>query len=488
LSLPAQPIPNPPNPDEPQNALARRSPRASLIPTPPENFAFPARSDANPAARPPQETPPKKADQNTVLRGLKDLQQLQKQTLAVLEAVKGSLDGIQDVLRSPEAARGLEKQKNAATLLSRGFPRDAVEQASGAAALLPANPETHLLLALSLAADQQLDHALAATRKGLALVDRRSHPLAIEAGLLHTLSVLGDAAEAIDRWSLIIDGLPLPVLLEQTACIAACFPAPPIEPAAPTDAPASASDLLDALLSDRLKLAETPPTRGASRQRLIDTAPLEIPAPFLITALDASTQANLPKTRRAILRQIAYRLRGITSAPDVVRFLTDCVVPLGNRGLNKATQSLARSAIKRLLQLGADAPTLYRAMEKLQMAGDSAAAGQIANLLWRWRTAGTKADRARAALFAGAGLLAAAVVMLALAFGPLNGSGSARPTLIISSLLLAAGMLLAFLSVYTSTSTPAPANRGPLTPDEIRFLRPLAMRTSLRAALQTTPR
>ena len=56
-----------------------------------------------------------------VLRGIKDLQQLQKQTLAVLESVKANLEDIQQVLRSPEATRGLEKQQNAATLLSKGF-------------------------------------------------------------------------------------------------------------------------------------------------------------------------------------------------------------------------------------------------------------------------------------------------------------------------------------------------------------------------------
>src|ERR1043165_2256954 len=108
----------------------------------------------------------------------------------------------------------MEKQQNAATLLSKGFAREAVEQAQGAVALLPANPESHLLLSLSLAADQQFEIALATARKGLALFDRRFHPLAIEAGLLHALAALGCGSEAVERWEVIIDALPLPVLFE----------------------------------------------------------------------------------------------------------------------------------------------------------------------------------------------------------------------------------------------------------------------------------
>jgi hypothetical protein len=464
------------------------------------SFAFPTlqRPGVDGEQRPPQEPAAKKPPEDSVLRGLKDLQQLQKQTLAVLEAVKGSLDGIQDVLRSPEATRGLEKQKNAATLLSRGFPRDAVEQAQSAAALLPANPETHLLLALSLAADQQMDAALQATRKGLALVDRRSHPLAIEAGLLHTLAALGMAGEAIDRWSAIIDGLPLPVLLEQTGCIAACFPASP-EAAVEAGGGGATNDLLDGMLAGRLQQGAEAGDRGAGaphgkarrrgssrRQRLIDTAPMEIPASCLITALDASGEASLRKTRRAILRQIAYRLRGIASANEMVRFLTDCLVPLGNRGLDRATLSLARSAIRRMLQLHADAPTLHRAMVKLQMAGAETAAAEIANLLWRWRNAGSKVARAKAALVAGGGCFVGGLVML---LGPMSGIGGGRGLLIVSAALLGIGIVLGlFAGLMPTWDVPLPANRGPLTPDEIRFLRPMAMRTSLRDAMSAGQR
>src|SRR5262245_9385304 len=69
-----------------------------------------------------------KKREGDVLRGIKDLQQLQKQTIAVLEALKGSLEDIGQVLRSPEATRGMEKQQNAAMLLAKGFAREAVEQ------------------------------------------------------------------------------------------------------------------------------------------------------------------------------------------------------------------------------------------------------------------------------------------------------------------------------------------------------------------------
>ena len=268
--------------------------------------------DAIPAApaapSSPQETT--SARDGAVLRGLKDLQQLQKQTLAVLEAVKTSLDDIQQVLRSPEATRGMEKQRNAVTLLAKGFAREAVEQAQGAVALLPANPESHLLLSLSLAADQQFDLALAAARKGLALFDRRSHPLAIEAGLLHALAALGCGVEAVERWASIIDALPLPVLFDHLSRIASCFP---------TQASGGGEEMLDDLLNRRLMLVEqnlaqatrqrAPATRTAAEGGKIDLRPDEIPAPTLFAGLDAARDFHLPNTHRGILNQIAHRLQ-----------------------------------------------------------------------------------------------------------------------------------------------------------------------------------
>src|SRR4029078_10988971 len=137
----------------------------------------------------------------------------------------------------------MEKQQNAATLLSKGFAREAVEQAQGAVNLLPANPEAHLLLSLSLAVDQQFDSSLNAARKGLALFDRRSHPLAIEAGLLHALAALGCGTEAVARWTAIIDSLPLTIPFDHMRRIGACFPS---EPAGGGDA------ILDELINRRL--------------------------------------------------------------------------------------------------------------------------------------------------------------------------------------------------------------------------------------------
>jgi hypothetical protein len=220
------------------------------------------------------------------------------------------------------------------------------------------------------------------------------------------------------------------------------------------------------------------------RHRLIDTLPMEIPASCLITALDASGEANLRKTRRAILRQIAYRLRDITSANEMVRFLTDCLVPLGNRGLDRATMSLARSAIRRMLQLHADAPTLHRAMVKLQMAGADTAAAEIANLLWRWRNAGNCAMRAKGVLIAGGVSFVMGVVMLVCVL-----SGVAGGLVVWSAVLLGIGVLLGLLAgIISASDMSLPGNRGPLTADEIRFLRPMAMRMSLRDAMNAGQR
>jgi hypothetical protein len=461
-----------PNPHDSPSNLARRpaSPRTDLPLPPSDPLQFPAKLEKTPKLRPAPSVPLPKKREAAVLRGLKDLQQLQKQTLAVLEAVKGSLDDINQVLRSPEATRGLEKQKNAATLLAKGFPRDAVEQAAGAVTLLPANPEAHLLLALSLAADQQLDTSLAAARKGLALVDRRSHPLAIEAGLLHTLATLGCTSEAVDRWSAIIDALPLPVLLEQTHCIAACFPAT-------SDAPGNAH--LDTLLSTRLAQVpvEKSSARTRSRNRLIDTAPWEIPATALLAGLDAAESATLPQTRKAIVTQVVSRLHAAKDAPDVIRFMTECLVPMANRGLDRTTASLARAVRKRLFRLHADAPTLHRAMQKFQLAGTPALAAELADLLTSWRKIAVRSVRARHALLTGAALFAAGLLLLAFALFANAGPVWSGPV------FLALGIAAALYALLGPTWLPAmPENRPPLTLEEMQFLRPQAIRHSLKSA------
>ncbi|MGN6367176.1 MAG: hypothetical protein ACTHN5_02835 [Phycisphaerae bacterium] len=422
---------------------------------------------------------------NGVLRGIKDLQQLQKQTIAVLESVKANLDEIQQVLRSPEATRGLEKLQNAATLLAKGFARDAVEQADGAVGLLPANPEAHLLLALSLAADQQFDLALHTARKGLALFDRRTHPLAIEAGLLHALAALGCGPEAVERWAVIIDGLPVPVLLEHIGRIAACFPG---------DAP---EGQLDEMLTRRLtrEERETHEERTSRRRsRTIETRPGEIPAPALFAGLDAAHYAKLTATHRAILGQVARRLNETKDPGDVVRFLTDCVIPLGNMGLDRSANALGRSAAKRLLRMHADAMTLHRAMTKLEMAGTKSGTLELARLLNHWRRAGVKVDRARRLLAAATVLLVLGVGLFAyvlVGLGALHGSrhslgigGVQFDALWVGPALAGIGSVLGVIALLGRTWTvELPEGRPPLTAEELRFIRTPAVRHSLRSTL-----
>jgi hypothetical protein len=475
MSGSALPIPDPPDAAEPSELLARLPANASpILPInlePARTFAFSASPPRPGAPEPAPKTPTDK-----VLRSLKDLQQLQKQTIVVLEAVQGSLEDIHQVLRSPEATRGHEKQKNAATLLAKGFPREAVDQAAGAVVLLPANPEAHLLLALSLAADQQFDASLAATRKGLALMDRRVHPLAVEAGLLHALASLGCAAEAVERWSLIIDALPLPVLLEQTGRIAACFPH-----TQPDAGDSTAGKLLDTLLSARLQQAKTE-HRQRKSDNLRNTAPAEIPPAALFAGLDACE--SLPLTHRAILGQIAHRLAATASPADILKFLTECIIPLAERGLSRSATSLAKASIKRLLRFHADAPTLYRAMTKLQLASAAGPARDLAKLLLHWRKVGQKAARAKRALVAASAFFLAGIALLAVVL--FRGPAQSPAALFAGPAFIALAILASLLALFTpARKILLPDNRPPLTPEELHFLRPAAIRHALRSAARS---
>jgi hypothetical protein len=436
-----------------------------------------------------------------VLRGLKDLQQLQKQTLAVLEAVKGSLDEITQVLRSPEATRGMEKQQNAATLLAKGFARDAVEQAQGAAALLPANPEAHLLLALSLAADQQYEDALAATRKGIALFDRRCHPLAIEAGLLHALASLGCGAEAVDRWRAIIDALPLPILFDHMGRIASCFP---------TEINGGGEALLDSLFNRRLARDDQNPAvpDAAPRRRTgtIHIRPDEIPAPALLTGLDAARDFRLPNTHRAILGLIARRLQLVRPgepgavSPDgetgrggeVIKFITECVIPVGNRGLERTADSLGRAAVRRLFRLHADAMTLHRALGKLEMAGCTSAVQELKDLLAFWRKTGNKVVRAKFCLWLSLLLMVAGLGVLAYVLWGLGALAGNVPTITVGGHriqalwigpgILVLGAFLGFLTLLRRTwEVPMLEGRAPLTRPELAYLNSSAVRPTLRS-------
>ena len=437
--------------------------------------------------QPPTPAAEKKASRkdNGVLRGIKDLQQLQKQTIAVLESVKSNLDEIQQVLRSPEATRGLEKLQNAATLLSKGFARDAVEQADGAVGLLPANPEAHLLLALSLAADQQFDHALNTARKGLALFDRRTHPLAIEAGLLHALAALGCGPEAVERWITIIDALPVPVLLEHIGRIAACYPA---------DAP---EDQLDEMLTRRLtreRVEGRRERRSKRRSKLVETRPGEIPASALFAGLDASHYAKLSNTHRSILGQIARRLNETKDPSDILRFLSDCVIPLGNMGLDRSAGALGRASVKRLLRQHADAMTLHRALTKLEMAGPRTGTKDLATLLDHWRREGVKMDRARRCLvlatglfLGGLGLLAYVLFALDVIHGKqvvMNLWGHRVDALWAGPAVLGVGCVLGIFALMGRTWTVAlPEGRPALTLEELRFVRSSAVKQSIRSTL-----
>ena len=435
-----------------------------------------------------------------VLRGIKDLQQLQKQTIAVLEAVKGSLDEIAQVLRSPEATRGMEKQQNAATLLAKGFAREAIEQAQGAATLLPANPEAHLLLSLSLAADQQLDHALVAARKGIALFDRRCHPLAIEAGLLHALAALGCGIEAVDRWTAIIDALPLPVLFDHMGRIASCFP---------TQINGGGEALLDELVTRRLARDGQNPTAQDLKHRrrtgTIHIRPDEIPAPALFVGLDAARDFRLINTHRAILGLISRRLQLVRAAEpgavnaegetgcgaEVIKFITECVIPLGNRGLERTTESLGRAAVRRLFHLRADAKTLHRAMGKLEMAGSPVPVNELKELLIFWRKTGNKVVHAKRDLrlslflmFTGMGVLAYVLWGMGALAGtnPIVNVGDYQiPALWIGPAILCLGAFLGFLTMLRRTwEVPVPEGRGPLMRAELAYLNTKAVKTSLR--------
>ena len=508
----AQPAPTRPDSDglpvaDPARRVAPPPKRESSLVLPPSlPLIFDARDlapandprfvDAIPAAPAapvvPKKDPPPRG--TAMLRGLKELQQLQKQTIAVLEAVKTSLDDIQQVLRSPEATRGMEKQQNAVTLLAKGFAHEAVEQAQGAVALLPANPESHLLLALSLAADQQFELALAATRKGLALFDRRFHALAIEAGLLHALSALGCGVEAVTRWAKIIDALPLPVLFDHLGRLAACFP---------TQAAGAGEQVLDDLVNRRLardeqNLRPRPGQGGSATRAAKDTGkvalrPDEIPPAALFAGLDAAKTFHLPHTHRAILGQIARRLQLLrhagggtnstseTDGGNVIKFLTECVIPLGNRGLHRVTDALGRAALRRLYFLQADAMTLHRAMGKLEMAGSTGAVREVSTLLRLWRKTGNKVVRAGRALNVSAFFMLAGLGILAYVLwgmGAINGTfpiiivqGYPIQAIWIGPAVLALGALGGLIARMGRTwEVPMPANRVPLTGEELAYL------------------
>jgi len=418
-----------------------------------------------------------------VLHGLKDLQQLQKQTIAVLEAVKGNLEDIQKVLRSPEATRGMEKQQNAAALLARGFSGEAVQQAAGAAELLPVNPDAHLLLSLALASDQQFDASLAAARKGLALFDRRQHPLAIEAGLLHAIAALGHGPEAAERWGQIVEGLPLAVLMEHLARIAVCYP---------SDAP---EGQLDGMIERRVARGEGLEARGAGMPRRALLAADDVPAGAIFAGLDAAREHKLLRAHKAILELVKQKAVALGDAAEVVRFLGEFVVPLGNRGLERTAASAAKRCGWKLFAAHADAMTLHRAMNKMEMAGCETATHDLAALLEHWRCAGQKQARARGVLMSAVALMVGGIGVLSYTLWGMDGlEGKANPVTVagmtvdmlwFGPLVLAAGAVVGVLGLMGRyPQVELPSNRGPLSGEERAYLRQGAVKVSLRGALR----
>jgi tetratricopeptide (TPR) repeat protein len=420
----------------------------------------------------PESPRPKQA----VVRGLKELQQLQKQTIAVLDAVRGNLEDIRQVLRSPEATRGMEKQQNAAALLAKGFAHEAALQAADAVALLPANPDAHLLLSLSLASNQQFDDALAATRKGLALFDRAAHPLAIEAGLLHALATLGHSAEAATRWQEIIERLPLPILFEHLPRIVNCFP---------VDAP---EELLDSQVARRIV---DEPTGLKSQLQAAD----------VMRGLDHTNEARLTKSHRAILARVATLAGKLDDPSDVIRFLTEYVLPLTDRGLKRSSAALGTQSVKKLLAHHADVLTLHRAMLKLEIGGCQKAERQLAEWLWHWRVESDAARRAThtwglamvCVALGFAGVIAPlypnhTVVQQAIQNAP---QWLARRTVqqvqIGGAAMVCLGALLVLARMFgRNRPIDLPAGRAPLSREERTFLRRRSTRADIKRILNST--
>ncbi len=71
---------------------------------------------------------------------------------------------------------------------------------------------------------------------------------------------------------------------------------------------------------------------------IVETRPGEIPAPALFAGLDAAHSGKLAHAHRAILGQIARRLNDAKDATEILRFLTECIVPLGNIGLDRSAR------------------------------------------------------------------------------------------------------------------------------------------------------
>jgi hypothetical protein len=283
--------------------------------------------------------------------------------------------------------------------------------------------------------------------------------------------------------------------------IASCFP---------TEINGGGEALLDDLFNRRLARDDQNPVAQDRKHRrrtgTIHILPDEIPAPALFAGLDAARDFTLPNTHRAILGLIARRLQLVHAGTgpgadamsgesgrggEVIKFITECVIPLGNRGLERTAESLGRAAVRRLYHLHADAMTLHRALGKLEMAGGNTAVEELKTLLHVWRKTGNKVVRAKRYLGLSLLLMGVGLGVLAYVLWGLGALAGKTPTFIVGGYrvqalwvgpgILLLGAFLGFLTMLRRTwEVPVTEGRGPLTRAELAYLNTAVVRQSLR--------
>jgi hypothetical protein len=277
---------------------------------------------------------------------------------------------------------------------------------------------------------------------------------------------MGHGGEAAERWAAIIVALPAPVLLDHLPRIIACYP---------SDAPPGQ---LDEVVVRRLNRLEASSASG--RVRRVETRPEEMPAAALLAGVEAARDGRLGGTHRTLLGQIASRLKAGEEPADIVRFLSECMVPLAAMpDVEEAIVALARSGVKRLLRMKADAMMLHRAMGKLELAGADKSARELAGLLNHWRRSGSKARAARRILATALLLVGAGVAGMAVALQAEMGW-----LLWAAAVTIGLGMLLAVAGLMGRTPVVTlPGGRGPLSGEELRYLRTPAVKASMKNIL-----
>jgi hypothetical protein len=147
--------------------------------------------------------------------------------------------------------------------------------------------------------------------------------------------------------------------------------------------------------------------------------------------------------------------------------------------VEEAIVALARSGVKRLLRMKADAMMLHRAMGKLELAGADKSARELAGLLNHWRRSGSKARAARRILATALLLVGAGVAGMAVALQAEMGW-----LLWAAAVTIGLGMLLAVAGLMGRTPVVTlPGGRGPLSGEELRYLRTPAVKASMKNIL-----